>query len=218
MQQLRTEVCATVRQAIRIASRSLRVIVAAPTREPQAAGDLRGIDLLRGAEAALRSLARLERGLSPARTVEHAEKVTVGACCHILTIAADSALKLVKDGVIFVEVAQLCAQVLVYFESLDRRGLHVNIPQLECQVVTAEDVPPPSAKLDVANRCNNLREEVAATRRLLLLEELRVLVTQRRCAHVRQTNIALAAAIREQGAVRRMEFRRCYHFRQVLHV
>eukprot|EP00976_Prorocentrum_cordatum_P003795 73891-Prorocentrum_minimum.AAC.3 len=107
VQQLRTEICAAVRHAVRLAGRSLRVSVPAPAREPQAAGDLRRIDLRRGSEATLRGLARLKRGVCPARTVEHAEKVAVGTCGHILTVPADGALKFVKDGVVLVEVAQL---------------------------------------------------------------------------------------------------------------
>ena len=88
-------------------------------------------------------------------------------------------------------MTNLCTQMLVHFKRLDGRGFHVYVPELERQVVATENIPTTRAKLDVANGCNDLREKVAATRGLLLLEQLRVLVTQRRGAHVRQTDVSL---------------------------
>ena len=46
-------------------------------------------------------------------------------------------LKLVEDAVVFIEAAELGPEVLVDGESLDRLGLHVQVPHLHRQIVPA---------------------------------------------------------------------------------
>lgn len=78
---------------------------------------------------------------------------------YVLSIAAEGALKLVKDAVVLVEVAQLVAEMIVDVDGLDGSALHVDVPDLQCEVVTRENVASILAELDIRDRRNNFREE-----------------------------------------------------------
>ena len=59
---------------------------------------------------------------------------------HLLAVPAESALKLVEDAVILVQVAQLAPKVVVNVDLLDRCLLVTNIPDLEREVIARENV------------------------------------------------------------------------------
>jgi hypothetical protein len=52
-----------------------------------------------------------------------------------LAIPAESALKLVKDAVVLVQVAQLAAKVIVDVDLLDRSLLIADVPDFEREIV-----------------------------------------------------------------------------------
>ena len=49
---------------------------------------------------------------------------------NVLSISTKRALKLVKDTVVLIEIAQLVAEMVVDVDSLNRSTLHVDIPDL----------------------------------------------------------------------------------------
>lgn len=72
-----------------------------------------------------------------------------------------AALELVEDAVVLVEGAQFGAEVLVHMEALDGLGVHVQVPHLYRQVVTADHIAPAVRELDVRDARDDLREEAA---------------------------------------------------------
>ena len=62
-------------------------------------------------------------------------------CCpwrhgrHSLVIATPYALELVEDAIVLIQVAQLAAEVVVDGDSLQWPVLHVDVPDLEIEVV-----------------------------------------------------------------------------------
>lgn len=87
-----------------------------------------------------------------------------------LVIAAPHTLKLVKDAVVLVKVAELPPEVVVNGDRLDRARIHVDVPNLERQVVTREDIAPVVGELDVRDGRDNLGKEGPVCRILFLLE------------------------------------------------
>lgn len=73
----------------------------------------------------------------------------------ILSVSAESALKLVKDTIVLVEIAQLVTKVVVDVDCLDRSALHVDVPDLQRKVVARENVASILAELDVGNGRND---------------------------------------------------------------
>lgn len=70
---------------------------------------------------------------------------------YILVITAPRALELIKDAVILIQIAQLPTQMIVDGDRLHRSILHVDVPDLQREVVTREDVPSIMAELDVGD-------------------------------------------------------------------
>ena len=73
--------------------------------------------------------------------------------------ARPSALKLVEDAIILVQITQLSPQMVMNRDRLHRPRVHVDVPDLERQVVPRQDIPPVMAELDVRDRRNDLGEE-----------------------------------------------------------
>mmetsp|Transcript_4104 Transcript_4104/g.14695 ORF Transcript_4104/g.14695 Transcript_4104/m.14695 type:complete len:419 (+) Transcript_4104:662-1918(+) len=136
----------------------------------------------------------------------------------MLAVAAEDALKLVEDGVVLVQVGEARANVFMHVQCHDRLALAVDIPQLHCHVVAANKVAPVAAELHIRDGGDHLREERARGAGVALLEEHVVLVTERLGTHVHQADGALAAAVREEVAVVRVELRARDHLGQFLHV
>lgn len=67
----------------------------------------------------------------------------------VLVVPTPCALELVKDAVILIQIAQLPAQVIVDRDGLEGLRLHVDVPDLERQVVTRENVPPVTTEFHV---------------------------------------------------------------------
>lgn len=139
-----------------------------------------------------RRLVRLEHDVVQRVDVEYPEVVVVRACQHVpsrppytcvstarkteeewrrcaLIVPAPRALELVEDAVVLVQITQLPAEVVVDRDRLDRLAVHVDVPDLEREVVAREDVPPVVAELDVRDRRDDLGEE-RAVRVFLLFE------------------------------------------------
>lgn len=68
---------------------------------------------------------------------------------NVLVIATPRALELIKDAIVLVEVTEFPAQVVMYRYSLYWLTLHVDIPDLERQVITRENISPVVAELDI---------------------------------------------------------------------
>lgn len=75
---------------------------------------------------------------------------------NVLVITSPRAFKLVKDAVIFVQVAKLAPKMVMNWDGLQRSRLHVDIPDLEGKVVTREDVTTVMAELDVRDGRDDL--------------------------------------------------------------
>lgn len=73
------------------------------------------------------------------RRVDH-EVVVVGTCHDILCIAREDNLEFVEDAVIFIGVAQTRSKMFVDRNGLDGLALHVDVPDLDSEVVTGEDI------------------------------------------------------------------------------
>lgn len=63
--------------------------------------------------------------------------------------ARPSAFKLVEDAIIFIQIAKLPPQMIVNRDSFHRPRVHIDVPNLERQVVPREDVPSIVTELDV---------------------------------------------------------------------
>lgn len=74
-------------------------------------------------------------------------------------VATPGTLELVEDTIVLVQIAEFPPQMIMYRDRLDRSRLHVDIPDLEVEVVPREDVPPIATELDVRDRRDDLREE-----------------------------------------------------------
>jgi len=91
-----------------------------------------------------------------AGAVVQVQQVGVAAGGKVLAVGRDDALKLVENAVVFVQVAQLGPQVLVDLNRLHRPRLHLDVPNLERQVVARHNIASVRGELDVGNACDNL--------------------------------------------------------------
>ena len=73
--------------------------------------------------------------------------------------ARPSALELVKDAIVFVQITQLPPQMVMDRNRFHRPRVHIDIPNLEGEVVPRQDVPPVVTELDVRDRRNDLGKE-----------------------------------------------------------
>ena len=55
---------------------------------------------------------------------------------YVLSITAERALKFVEDAIVLIQVAQLSAQVIVNLDRPDRSRVHVDIPDLEREIIS----------------------------------------------------------------------------------
>ena len=68
---------------------------------------------------------------------------------YSLVVTTPHTLELVKDAIVLVEIAQLPAEVVMDRDRFQRSILHVDIPDLEVEVVARQDVSPVSTELHV---------------------------------------------------------------------
>lgn len=73
--------------------------------------------------------------------------------------ARPSALKLVEDAIVFIQITQFPSQMIVDRNRFHRPRVHIDVPNLERQIVPRKDIPPIVAELDVRDRRNDLRKE-----------------------------------------------------------
>lgn len=91
----------------------------------------------------------------------------------LLVIGAPTTLEFVENAIVLVEHAQLVAQVVVHRVGLDRPTLHVEVPDLDVQVVARAHVAARVAELDVRDAADDLGEEVLRGWVLPLFENLK---------------------------------------------
>lgn len=137
-------------------------------------------------------LGRLEANVCPAVNVVDVEEVVIGAGDAARAIAAKHGLKLVKDAVVLVEVTKLGTQVVVHGNDAKRLAFHVDVPDLDGQVVARDDIPTVPRKAHVRNRRNDLGEKRLVCWVLGLLKDFGRLVAQGLLAHVGHLDRALA--------------------------
>ena len=77
----------------------------------------------------------------------------------VLSITAERALKFVEDTVVLIQVAQLSAKVIVNLDRPNRSRVHVDVPDLEREIIPREHVSPILAELDVRYGGDNFGEE-----------------------------------------------------------
>lgn len=87
-----------------------------------------------------------------------------------LVVARPEALKLVKNTVVLVQVAELPAKVIMNWDCLYRPALHIDIPNLKGKIVARKDVSSITRELDVGDRGDNFGEEGAVCRVLFFFE------------------------------------------------
>lgn len=117
----------------------------------------RDTDLL-GFEGALVSLKDDFGVLVRIAGVDH-EVVVVGASHNVPRITREGDLKLVENAVVLICVAESRAEVLVDGDGLDWLTFHVDVPDLDREVVTREDVAAVMTETDVGDGRDNFREE-----------------------------------------------------------
>lgn len=76
-----------------------------------------------------------------------------------LSISAECTLKLVKDAIVLVQVAQLAPKMVVHIDRLDRFVLHIDVPNSQCQVVPRQDVSTVLGEFDIGDGRDDLGEE-----------------------------------------------------------
>mmetsp|Transcript_5587 Transcript_5587/g.20236 ORF Transcript_5587/g.20236 Transcript_5587/m.20236 type:complete len:253 (-) Transcript_5587:1021-1779(-) len=136
----------------------------------------------------LRILRHLERVRPAAVRIKRPELVPVRPRREPRAVAREAALKLIEDRVALVQVAELRPQMLVHLERRHRLALHVDVPQFQREVISREKVSTVARKFNVRDARDDLREEAPRPRRLRLVEELTVRVTQRVGPHIREPN------------------------------
>jgi len=94
------------------------------------------------------------------RGVDH--KVVVVAASHnILCISREDHFKFIENTIIFVGVAETRSEMLMDWYGFDRRPLHIDIPNLDGQVIAGQDVSTIMRESDVGYGGDNLGEEGA---------------------------------------------------------
>lgn len=76
-----------------------------------------------------------------------------------LSVTAECTFKLVKDTIILVQVAKLLTEMIMNVDSLDWFVLHGDIPNLERQVITRQDVSTVFGEFDIRDGRDDFGEE-----------------------------------------------------------
>ena len=87
------------------------------------------------------------------------EVVVVRARHDVSSVAGEGDLELVEDGVVLVRVAESGPEVLVDRDRLYRLLLHVDVPDLDGQVVAGEDVAAVGGEADVGDGGDDFGKE-----------------------------------------------------------
>jgi hypothetical protein len=78
---------------------------------------------------------------------------------YVLIIAPPDALEFIEDAIVLIQITQLPAEMVVYGNSLDGSRLHIDVPDLQRQIVPRQDVSAVMAELDVGYRGNDFGKE-----------------------------------------------------------
>ena len=152
------------------------------------------------------------------RGVEALENVSVRAGGDVRAVVVDATLEFVENGVILVQIAQFGTETLSNVDDCHGCLFHVQIPQLQGEVVSREEVPTVSTKFDIADAGYDFGEETFLLRWLWKLKQLAVRVAHGVLAQICQTNRPLTRRVRQIVAIFRMKFGARDDFAQVFHV
>ena len=67
----------------------------------------------------------------------------------VLVITSPHTFEFVEDAIVLVQIAELPAKVVVDWNRLERSVLHVDVPDLQVEVVARQDVPAVMTELDI---------------------------------------------------------------------
>jgi len=123
------------------------------------------------------------------------QNIVIGASHQFASITTKAAFELVENQIVLVQITQLGSEVLVNLDGLHRLALHVDVPQLEGEVVTRENVTAVSTELTVADGGNDLGEERASRGVFRLFKVFGVLITQGILSSIVQLDGTLTATV-----------------------
>lgn len=158
----------------------------------------------RGNMAGLSRLEGLEGSALLSKGVADVEGVVVGAGEQLGGVVAPASLKLVEDGVVLVEVAELVEEVVVELDDSDGSSLISDVPDLHGEVVTRDHHAAARRELDVTDSGDQLLEE-ASNFAVLIFERFGLLLAQGGASQVSHTDDTLAARVNELVAVGRVQ-------------
>lgn len=132
----------------------------------------------------------------------------------LLSVTANIALKFVKETFVVVELNQLGPYVVMNINGLDGFGFHINVPDLQSEIIPRYNVSPIRTELYIIDRGKDFSEKRLAFRVLFIIKlyrgmnialnrdqciqpTFRMIVTESRHAHVIQFDGSLATTVHE---------------------
>lgn len=74
----------------------------------------------------------------------------------LLSVTTECALKLIKDTIVLIKIAEFVSKVVVDVDCLHGSALHVDIPYFQGEIVTRKNVAPILAELDIRDGRDDL--------------------------------------------------------------
>lgn len=102
--------------------------------------------------------------------------------------------------------------------TLNRFCFHVQVPDFDTEVVTADHVSPRIAQLNVAYTRYYFREEASVCWIFGFFEYFTMVVAESCGSHVAQSYRSLTTAVDEKVTLDRVKLGGCYYFREFLHI
>lgn len=91
--------------------------------------------------------------------VEDGKVIRVGAGDAMIAVVGGSALEFVEDTVRFIEVAEMGSEVVMDLDSADGSVFHLDVPDLEREVVPGYDVSTVQGESHIGNGGNYFGEK-----------------------------------------------------------
>ena len=102
---------------------------------------------------------------------------------HVPVVTTPCALKFIEYAVVFVEGAELAPKVFVHLVSLDRLRVHVQIPDLQRQIISWQHVTAVVTEFDVGYAGDDLGKEATIGRILRLFKDCKKFPTNEASAY-----------------------------------
>src|SRR3989338_8573245 len=77
------------------------------------------------------------------------ELVVVRSSHQMRAIGREGTFELIEDAVIFIQITEFRAEVIMDLDGADRMTIHVDVPDLESEVITRQNVTSIGRELDV---------------------------------------------------------------------